>query len=37
MSKQKEITFNQQKNEKNGKGFSTALLFNMYPLQNSLF
>ena len=37
MSKQKEITFNQQKNEKNGKGFSTALLFNMSPLQNSLF
>lgn len=37
MSKQKEIQLNQQKNEKNGKGFSTALLFNMSPLQNSIF
>ena len=26
-----------QKMEKNGKGFSTALLFNLAPLQNSLF
>ena len=37
MSKQKEIQFTQQKNEKSGKGFSTALLFNLSPLQNSLF
>ena len=37
MSKQKEIQFSQQKNEKSGKGFSTALLFNLSPLQNSLF
>ena len=37
MSKQKEIHFTQQKNEKSGKGFSTALLFNLSPLQNSLF
>ena len=40
MSKNKDILSSQhpgQKMEKNGKGFSTALLFNLAPLQNSLF